>query len=203
MKSTNLKCLLAATIILSLFKPVFTQTNTFPTTGSAGIGTTDPHPSSVLDMVSTSKGVLVPRMTKVQRDAIVSPATGLLIYQTNVNAGFFFYNGSSWTAISTQDANKDLSNLIAPTAVPVIIQPNADNSIDLGSTGFSWKDLYVDGIGYLNTAKVGNYFGNFIQKFSPVSGTNTPTGLNKSEFAEFMVPQKRCPLLTMSFWSGV
>ena len=159
MKSTNLKCLLAATIILSLFKPVFTQTNTFPTTGSAGIGTTDPHPSSVLDMVSTSKGVLVPRMTKVQRDAIVSPATGLLIYQTNVNAGFFFYNGSSWTAISTQDANKDLSNLIAPTAVPVIIQPNADNSIDLGSTGFSWKDLYVDGIGYLNTAKVGNYVG--------------------------------------------
>ncbi|MEI2673496.1 MAG: hypothetical protein V9F05_05570 [Chitinophagaceae bacterium] len=53
MKSTNLKCLLAATIILSLFKPGITQTNTFPTTGSAGIGTTDPHPSSVLDMVST------------------------------------------------------------------------------------------------------------------------------------------------------
>lgn len=138
---------------------LFAQTNTFPTTGSAGIGTTDPNASSILDMVSTTKGVLVPRMTKVQRDAIAAPAVGLLIYQTNVNPGFFYYNGSTWTAISTQDANKDLSNLQAPTAVPVTIQPNADNTVDLGSSSFSWKDFYVDGIGYLNTIKLGNFVG--------------------------------------------
>ncbi len=134
------------------------QTNTFPTTGSAGIGTTDPAPSSLLDMVSTSKGLLVPRMTKVQRDAIVSPATGLLIYQTNLNPGFFYYNGSSWTAISTQDASKTLNNLTT-TAVNTTLQPGMDNTIDLGSGTFSWRNLYVDGVGYLNTVKVSNYAG--------------------------------------------
>ena len=123
------------------------QTNVFPTTGSAGIGTIDPNNSSLLDMTSTTQGVLVPRMTKAQRDAIVSPATGLLIYQTNANPGFFFFNGSQWNAISTQDAKKDLSNLVSPTSVPVVIQPNTDNTIDLGSSGFSWNDLYVDGVG--------------------------------------------------------
>jgi len=40
------------------------QTNIFPATGAAGIGTTSPDPSSVLEVVSTSKGILIPRMTK-------------------------------------------------------------------------------------------------------------------------------------------
>jgi hypothetical protein len=54
--------------------------NIFPSTGAAGIGTTSPNPSSLLDVVSTSKGTLIPRMTKTQRDAIASPAqaAGLL-----------------------------------------------------------------------------------------------------------------------------
>src|SRR5215218_4090660 len=73
------------------------QTNIFPSTGSAGIGTTTPNASSILDMVSTSKGLLIPRMTKVQRDAIGSPATGLMIFQTNNTPGFYYYTGSAWT----------------------------------------------------------------------------------------------------------
>lgn len=156
MKPTN-KLLLALCILLST-TAIFAQTNLFPTTGSAGIGTTDPNPSSLLDMVSTSKGLLVPRMTKVQRDAIVSPAIGLLIYQTNVNPGFFYFNGTAWTAISSQDASKSLNNLTT-TAVNVTLQPGADNTIDLGSSAQSWKNLYVDGVGYLGTAKLGNYVG--------------------------------------------
>jgi hypothetical protein len=55
------------------------QTNTYPLTGSAGLGTTTPTASALLDMTSTSQGLLAPRMTKAQRDAIASPATGLLI----------------------------------------------------------------------------------------------------------------------------
>ena len=80
--------------------------NTFPSTGSAGIGTTSPNASSVLEMKSTTKGVLVPRMTLTQRNAIASPATGLLIYQTNSTPGFYYYSGSAWTAVSaTAGAN--------------------------------------------------------------------------------------------------
>ncbi|MBK8343394.1 MAG: hypothetical protein IPL12_08850 [Bacteroidetes bacterium] len=41
--------------------------------------------SAMLDITSTTKGILVPRMTTVQRNAIASPATGLLVYDTTLN----------------------------------------------------------------------------------------------------------------------
>ncbi|GIV43224.1 MAG: hypothetical protein KatS3mg035_0347 [Bacteroidia bacterium] len=64
-----------------------------------GIGTTSPSPSSILDLSSTNKGLLIPRMTQAERNAISSPATGLLIYQTNLAPGFYYYNGASWQPI--------------------------------------------------------------------------------------------------------
>ena len=39
------------------------------------------HPSAILDVKSTEKGMLIPRMSKANRNAIAAPATGLLIYQ--------------------------------------------------------------------------------------------------------------------------
>ena len=59
-----------------------------------GIGTATPHASAMLDVVSTNKGLLVPRVIEANRPA--SPATGLLIYQTNNTPGFYYYNGSTW-----------------------------------------------------------------------------------------------------------
>lgn len=76
------------------------QTNTFPSTGAAGIGTTTPHASSLLEIRSTSKGLLISRMTRAQRDAIASPATGLLIYQTDNMPGFYYYGGKAWNAVT-------------------------------------------------------------------------------------------------------
>lgn len=55
--------------------------------------------SAMLDVSSTSKGVLVPRMTSSQRNAISSPATGLLVYQTDGTTGFYVYNGSAWAPV--------------------------------------------------------------------------------------------------------
>lgn len=78
------------------------QTNTFPSTGAVGIGTTTPDASSLLEIKSTKKGVLIPRMTIAQRNAIASPATGLLIYQTNSTPGFYYYTGNAWTAMTRQ-----------------------------------------------------------------------------------------------------
>lgn len=57
--------------------------------GNIGIGTTVPNTSALLDVASTSKGVLVPRMTQAQRTAITSPAQGLLVYQTDGTEGFY------------------------------------------------------------------------------------------------------------------
>lgn len=58
-----------------------------------------PHASAMLDVKSTSKGLLIPRMTTLQRSAISSPAVGLLVYDTDAGS-FFYYNGMEWGAVS-------------------------------------------------------------------------------------------------------
>jgi hypothetical protein len=67
--------------------------------GQVGIGTTTPDVSAMLDVVSTDKGILIPRMTQAARNAITVGATqeGLLIYQTDITPGFYYYNGTIWT----------------------------------------------------------------------------------------------------------
>jgi len=68
-----------------------------------GINATGAAPSSnsMLDISSTTKGLLIPRMTTAQRTALTATATdGLTVYDTNTK-GFWFYNGSSWQALLT------------------------------------------------------------------------------------------------------
>jgi hypothetical protein len=60
--------------------------------------------SSVLDVKSTAKGFLAPRMLQSQRSAILTPAEGLLVYQTDGIAGFYYYNGSVWIIITSGSA---------------------------------------------------------------------------------------------------
>ncbi|HYV95068.1 MAG TPA: hypothetical protein VE978_25055 [Chitinophagales bacterium] len=141
---------MAALLLLNL-ESTFCQ-NTFPASGAAGIGTTVPNSSSLLDIVSTTKGMLIPRMTQAQRNAIAAPATGLLIYQTGNTAGFYYYNGSAWTAVSTKGANKTLNNLTTPTAINADLIPDADNTRNLGgSAALGWKDLFMKGKIYLGS----------------------------------------------------
>lgn len=54
-----------------------------------------PATSAMLDIASTTKGLLIPRMTSAQRTAIATPATGLLVYDTTVN-NFYYYDGTTW-----------------------------------------------------------------------------------------------------------
>lgn len=71
-------------------------------TENVGIGTANPDPSSLLDLVSSNKGLLIPRLTLAQRDAIVQPAKGLIIF--NLTANEFEYNSGTpaipiWTRL--------------------------------------------------------------------------------------------------------
>jgi hypothetical protein len=75
---------------------------------SVGIGTISPHPSAQLDVSSNTKGMLVPRMTSAQRIAIVSPATGLMVYDINSNS-FWFWTGIVWQTISSSANTWSLS----------------------------------------------------------------------------------------------
>ena len=63
-----------------------------------GINTNTPEASAALDVTSTEGGILIPRLTETQRDAISPAATGLMIYQTDGTVGFYYFNGSSWAA---------------------------------------------------------------------------------------------------------
>jgi hypothetical protein len=75
-----------------------------------GIGTKTPAPSAALEITSSTnnKGILIPRITATQKDAIVNPAEGLLIYQTTAPTGFYYYTGTAWKlmAIQTDVASK-------------------------------------------------------------------------------------------------
>ncbi len=77
------------------------QVNLFAQDGgvSIGKGDADADPSAILELVSTNKGLLIPRLTSSERGNIDSPATGLLVYDTSLS-GFYYWTGSSWKAIA-------------------------------------------------------------------------------------------------------
>jgi hypothetical protein len=72
----------------------------FTAIGQVGIGTTTPNASAQLDVSSTSKGLLIPRLTTIQRTGIASPATGLQVFDTDTKT-FWFYNGTGWIQSAT------------------------------------------------------------------------------------------------------
>lgn len=65
-----------------------------------GIGTTTPAASSILDVTSTSKGVLIPRMSAAQRTAIAAPAEGLMVYQNTAPNGLWMFINSAWVRLT-------------------------------------------------------------------------------------------------------
>lgn len=69
---------------------------------SVGVNTITPNASSLLDLTSTDKGLLIPRMTTVQRNAIGSPATSLIIFNTTTNA-YEYFDGLTWKVLPNRD----------------------------------------------------------------------------------------------------
>ena len=74
------------------------------TSGNVGIGTQSPNSSALLDVSSTTKGVLLPRMTTTQINAISNPAEGLTVFNTLLNT-LCFYNGVAWRKVSDSYMN--------------------------------------------------------------------------------------------------
>ncbi|MBL0339883.1 MAG: hypothetical protein IPP71_02600 [Bacteroidetes bacterium] len=89
-KLTNLFFILIIWILLMMSVVAFGQ--------NVGINNLTPDASALLDLTSTSKGLLIPRMTTAQRVAIATPATGLLVFDSTLNE-FWFYDGTAWRKI--------------------------------------------------------------------------------------------------------
>ena len=91
-------------------------------TGNVGIGTTSPNTSAMVDITATDKGVLVPRMTTVQRNSIASPANGLLVFDTD-HSNFFYYNTSKTKWINLAAIT---SSSITTDALFAVVNNNGD-----------------------------------------------------------------------------
>jgi hypothetical protein len=92
----------------------------------------------MLDIQSTSKGLLIPRMSALQRSAILAPSPGLLVYQTDSNDGFYYFNGTQW--ISLSDATFAPSTLAdGDTNTKIQVEESPDEDIirfDIGGTEY-------------------------------------------------------------------
>ena len=71
--------------------------------------------TALLDVKSTTKGMLIPRMTTAQRTGITTPATGLLVFDTDVNA-FWYFDGTAWTKLEVAGNNWSVTGNSATTA---------------------------------------------------------------------------------------
>ena len=89
------KKLLKITILLFIVSANFVQAQ------NVGINETGatPNGSAMLDVSATSKGMLIPRLSRAQKFLIPTPANGLMIYQTDDTAGFWYYEQSKWVPV--------------------------------------------------------------------------------------------------------
>ena len=113
---------------------------------------------AMLDVTSTDKGMLTPRMTQAQRNNINpdATATGLLIYQTDGIPGFYYFNGSAWIAVS-QIANGSETKVsagtnitvtgIGTTANPYVVNATAATTLAIGNSHQGGKIFWLDATG--------------------------------------------------------
>ncbi|HRK03632.1 MAG TPA: hypothetical protein PLW14_00905 [Chlorobiota bacterium] len=123
---------------------------------NVGIGTATPDPSALLDLTSTSKGLLTPRMTTAQRDAIVLPATGLLVYNTSegsyqynfgtpsapqwVTLLFIGTNGGNanryfWSLFGNDTVDANINFLGTRVPVPLVVKTDNITRLTVAATG--------------------------------------------------------------------
>lgn len=115
----NLFILLLTTITLNIYSQnvAITDDDTYSA-----------HTSAMLDVKSITKGLLVPRLTTVQRNSISSPANGLLVFDTTLG-GFYYYNGTSWSNLTSGIT----SNLWSFDGTNKVYLTNVNNRLGVGT----------------------------------------------------------------------
>jgi len=129
---------------MKIYIPLFFILWSVSNTAQVGIGTNNPNASAALHVVSTTKGMLITRITQAQKIAIVAPATGLLIYQTDATSGFYYYNGISWVTfgaaagweLTGNSGTNDAINVLGTTDFQdFIIGTNGNEVIRIATNG--------------------------------------------------------------------
>ena len=128
-----------------------------------------PNVSAMLDVKSTNKGLLIPRMNMAQRDLIATPATGLLIFQTDNVAGYYYYNGVGWIQLAGGGASNYWSlngaNIFSNTAGNVGIGTNTPTdklTVQAVGYGITHSDGTVRLTTYLGSDGIGSPTGGWL-----------------------------------------
>lgn len=120
-----------------VFLILFTST----TYSQVGINVAIPNASAELEILSTNKGLIIPRMTQAQRAAIASPANGLMVFQTTAPAGLYYYNVSTWIQLSTWQiignagTSKLVNKLGTTDSNPVIFKTEGSEKMRIDANG--------------------------------------------------------------------
>jgi trimeric autotransporter adhesin len=161
--------------------------------------------SALLDVKSTTRGLLIPRMSKTERIAIASPATGLLVFQNAPDsAGFYYYDGAKWNWVAAINGNADTlswkRNGNAATNVATHFIGTTDNrvlnfrvnNIRSGlidnvsyNTAFGYSGQLNNSSGTHNTAigfgsMISNTIGNYNTSVGAFSFYNNTTGIRNT-----------------------
>jgi hypothetical protein len=103
---------------------------------NVGIGIANPNTSALLDVSSTTQGVLLPRLTTTEIGAISTPALSLIVYNTTTNC-FEFYNGTTWQNIVCQC-----------TGIPVTSAITGSAAVCAPTSGITYSVTAVAGVTY-------------------------------------------------------
>lgn len=131
------------------------------TAQNVGIGTANPEESALLDLNSTNKGFLLPRLTEKQKSLIPTPAEGLMIYQTDNTQGVYLYQSGNWKNMGSANvttstvpgitANITTPNYLLsadangnPTASSVYVNPS-NGYVGIGTSNPDYKLTFVNG----------------------------------------------------------
>lgn len=139
----NLNKLISLVLLLTISFNLFGQTGV-----SINTDNSQPNESAILDVKTTTQGVLLPRMTVNQRLEIVNPAEELLVYQTNDVEGYYFYNGSNWQYLVT---NSQITNFGSGQIITTEERTKLQNDNDQSQTN-EIQDLQITG----STLKITN-----------------------------------------------
>jgi trimeric autotransporter adhesin len=111
----------------------------------------NPDNSAMLDVTSTTKGMLIPRMTTAERTAIASPAAGLLVYDNTLSL-FYYYTGSAWSPIATPGSNWSTNGNSGTVSGTNFIGTTNNQHLDIRTNNIVHTRIRVNGqIEVLNT----------------------------------------------------
>ena len=180
MKTLYTKALIFSYVILASIS--YAQNN-------VGIGTTTPHSSSVLDVSSNSKGMLVPRLTSLQRNSISSPANGLLVYDIDLSC-FYFYKYSQWVSLCQIGGGSGISSVNWSCNPDSTVTSQLDITTTNGVINLGLPVWHLGG----TKANINDYFGTSNNADIQISTNNDSCSFN---------PQKQKMIITKEGYVGI